>query len=143
MPASGNRKRPFGLYAITGLLLVNAILIALDESRSYVGIGVSLGVPIPSVPGIHDADIDRVVRYVAAAAYLAAAIGIWAFRRWAWAALMIVVGISLADGIVRYTREQPEYLTMLLNLLIVFYLNQRDVQLLFQGGRGDAAPTSA
>jgi uncharacterized membrane protein (DUF2068 family) len=86
------------------------------------------------VPGLEDADIDRLIRYVAAAGYFVVAVGLWTFRRWAWAALMIVVGLSLAEGIVFCLRGEPRYATMLCNVLIVFYLNQRELQHLFQSG---------
>lgn len=141
VPERHRATRPFGLYAITALLLVNAILIALDATRSYVGLGVYLGLPRPHLPGLHDADVDRFMRFLTAGAHLAAAIGLWTFRRWAWAALMIVVGIALGEGLLRYARGQPEYLNMLFNVLIVFYLNQRDVQRLFKGA--DATPRAA
>ena len=130
-------KRPFGLYAITFLLLVNAVLIALDVTRTYVSLGLDLGLA-PSGALSHS-DIDRVLRLLSAGGYLAVAIGIWTLRRWAWVALMIVVGIALGEGIIRYLRHEPRYLIMLFNVLIVFYLNQRNVQRLFRPDQPEAA----
>jgi hypothetical protein len=133
-------RRSFGLYAITALLLLNGIQIALDPARSYVALIAWLGLARVSLSGIGGAEIDRAMRLLEAAIHVAAAVGIWTFRRWAWVALMIVVGISLGDGLLRYVRGQPEYVSMLLNVLTVFYLNQRDVQCLF---RGDATAAPA
>ena len=73
-----------------------------------------------------------VIRLASAAGFFAVSIGIWTLRRWAWVALMIVVGMALGEGILRYFGREPRYLTMLLNVLIVFYLNQRSMQRLFK-----------
>ncbi|HSL72046.1 MAG TPA: hypothetical protein VK864_17490 [Longimicrobiales bacterium] len=124
-------KRPFGLYAITTLLLINATLIALDLSRSYVGLFAALGLPRWALGALSDADADRLLRILFAGGFAAVSIGIWTLRRWAWAALMILVGTSLSEGILRYMRGEPRYLIMLFNVLIVLYLNQRSVQRLF------------
>ena len=129
------RHRPFGLYAIIALLLLNAILIVLDVTRSYIGLTTELGLPPPRLPGLDDDDVNRAARYLSAGGYAAAALGLWTLRRWAWVALMIVVGLALAEGLFRYARADPRYATMALNVLIVFYLNQRDVQRLFQRDR--------
>ena len=125
-------KRPFGLYAITALLLINGTLVALDVSRSYVSVGIHLGLLRPVLAGLQAQDVDKVIRLLSAAGFFAVSIGIWTFRRWAWVALMIVVGMALGEGILRYLGREPRYLTMLLNVLIVFYLNQRNVQRLFR-----------
>lgn len=124
------RKRSFGLYAITILLVINAMLIALDVSRSYVSLGLDFGLAPPG--GLSGSVIDQVLRLLTAASYFVVAIGIWTFRRWAWAALMILVGMALGEGILRYLRDEPRYLIMLFNIMIVFYLNQRSVQRLFR-----------
>ena len=114
---------------------------ALDASRSYVRLGAEIGLPRPGMPGLEDADLDRLIRYAAAAGYFVVAVGLWTFRRWAWAALMIVVGLSLGEGIVWYLRGEPRYATMLCNVLIVFYLNQRELQRLFPSGYSTGAAT--
>lgn len=67
------------------------------------------------------------------------ALGIWLLRRWAWVATMILIGAGMAIGILRYARETPLYPTMVLNLLTVFYLNQREVQDLFTPRRAGTA----
>jgi hypothetical protein len=131
-------KRPFGLYAIVVLLLTNAALIALDVSRSYVSLGLDLGV---TLPGLDHARIDWLLRLLAAAGFVLVALGIWTLRRWAWVALMIVVGAALGEGLLRYARGEPRYLIMLFNVLIVFYLNQHSVQRVFRHGR--KTPASA
>ncbi|MGH7555239.1 MAG: hypothetical protein ACREMQ_19730 [Longimicrobiales bacterium] len=54
---------------------------------------------------------------------------------------MIVVGVALGEGIVLYARHEPRSLNMLINVLFVFYLNQREVRGLFpRSDPGHAAP---
>jgi uncharacterized membrane protein len=62
---------------------------------------------------------------------LVAVIGLWSLARWAWTLTMLTIGVSLANLLYRYFQEDPLYLNMVLNVLMVFYLNQRDVQRVF------------
>jgi hypothetical protein len=45
---------------------------------------------------------------------------------------MILTGIGLAFTIWSYFQGTPNYLPMLIDVVIVFYLNQRDVQQYFE-----------
>ncbi|MGH7471037.1 MAG: hypothetical protein ACRENP_24065 [Longimicrobiales bacterium] len=115
-------------------------MIALDVSRSYVSLGMDFGLSRPVLPALSSADIDGLLRTLSAAGFFLVAIGIWTLRRWAWIALMIVVGAGLGEGLIRYMRGEPRYLIMLFNVLIVFYLNQRSVQRHFRAGQETPAP---
>jgi hypothetical protein len=42
--------------------------------------------------------------------------------------MMLWTGLSLALDLVSYARGEPAYTTMLVSVIIVFYLNQREVQ---------------
>lgn len=144
-PAS-DRRRPFGLYAIITLILVNAVLITLDVSRSYVSLGLEFGLERPTLPGLDDVEVDRLLRLLIAGAWFIVAVGLWALRRWAWTALMIMVGIALGEGLLLYMRGEPRYVIMLFNVLTVFYINQRSVQHLFLNDpatSASAAPAAA
>jgi hypothetical protein len=61
------------------------------------------------------------------------AVGLWRLKRWAWVAVMIWTGAALAGALVLYFRGQPNYPLMIEHIIIVFYLNQRDVQQAFGG----------
>jgi hypothetical protein len=135
---SSTGRRPFGLYAIITLILVNAVLIALDVSRSYVSLGIEFGL---ALPGLDEVEVDRLLRLLIAGAWFIVAVGLWALRRWAWTALMIMVGIALGVGLLLYMRGEPRYIIMLFNVMTVFYINQRSVQLLFLNDRATSAPT--
>ena len=58
--------------------------------------------------------------------------GVWFFKRWGWVLLMIQLGISLSISIWQYFGEFPNFVMMALNVASVFYLNQREVQRLFE-----------
>jgi hypothetical protein len=57
--------------------------------------------------------------------------------RWAWMAAMALQGIGLMIALFAYALEQPNYLAMLLGVLLVFYLNQHEVQAAFRTRRGE------
>jgi hypothetical protein len=49
-------------------------------------------------------------------------------RSWAWVASMSVQGLGLAAALLAYFRGEPNYVSMALGVLLVFYLNQKEVQ---------------
>lgn len=123
------RKRPFGLYAVLVLLLLQGpSLIASGDEVRY---GLGRIVPAGQDPGAA-ADLLGISLSLIS---LVLIVGLWRFKRWAWVGTMMFVGLGLTVGIIQYLRDQPLYGTMLLNVFIVFYLNQRDVQDLFERRR--------
>lgn len=127
------QKRPFGLIAILILLLVQAILfgfwggvLLLASSEEWTLLTAEGAVP-------------SIVQIVTAVLVIFALPGLWLYKRWGWILLMIQLGISLLVGIWQYF--QPDlpvfdaiinYGRMFFNVVIVFYINQREVQQLFQ-----------
>ena len=59
---------------------------------------------------------------------LVSGVGVLRLRSWAWLMAMIVQGINLSTELFNYLRSQPVYFNMLVSVIIVLYLNQRDVQ---------------
>lgn len=138
------RRRPFGVHAVIVLLVLNALAVGLDAGRRFTMLARYADLPVLRLPGVDDEALNAVVRWVAAAAFVVVASGLWRLRRWAWVATMLLVGASLALGLVWYGHGEPRYLTMVLNVLMVFYLNQRDVQGAFERRRttrSEPAPT--
>ena len=123
------RKRPFGLYAVLVLLLLQGP--SLIASRDEVRYGLGRIVPAGQDPGT----VADLIGIPLSLISLVLIVGLWQFKRWAWAGTMIFVGFGLTVGVIQYLRDQPLYGTMLLNVFIVFYLNQRDVQELFERRR--------
>jgi hypothetical protein len=58
-------------------------------------------------------------------------VGLWRLQRWAWVATMSWAGINMAQALWAYWIGEPQYAAMVLSVVIVLYLNQRDVQLAF------------
>ena len=62
------------------------------------------------------------------------AVGLWQRRRWAWFLTMLQLGVFMLSDLYSYfTNSPPETYawSMLLNIFMVFYLNQREVQAIF------------
>ena len=60
------------------------------------------------------------------------AIGLWRLHRWAWAGVMIWTGVNLATALYQYFHGRPDYAAMAEGMVVVFYLNQRDVRQAFE-----------
>jgi hypothetical protein len=59
---------------------------------------------------------------------LLATLGLLFLKRWGWTLTMVLTGMGLFFSIYNYFQGNPNYLAMGLYLVIVFYLNQREVQ---------------
>ncbi len=66
---------------------------------------------------------------------LVSGVSILQLRSWAWLMAMIAQGINLAAELYNYNQGQAQYVSMIFSVFIVFYLNQRDVQAVFQAVR--------
>lgn len=67
---------------------------------------------------------------------VAAGIGVWRLRPWAWLVAMALEGWTLATLLLDYfSRGRSSYLSMLLGAIIVFYLNTRTVRETFDLAR--------
>ena len=53
-------------------------------------------------------------------------------KNWAWLASMTLQGIGLTFSLLAYARQEPNYPAMFLGVLLVFYLNQHEVQEAFR-----------
>jgi uncharacterized membrane protein (DUF2068 family) len=58
---------------------------------------------------------------------------LWRLQRWAWMLLMIWMGLAMAMDILGRINGDPSHLTMMINVIIVFYINQREVKKAFSG----------
>jgi hypothetical protein len=72
---------------------------------------------------------------------IVSSIGLLRMRPWAWLMAMIVQGISMILYLADYVRGSPNYVGMAFAVFVVFYLNQRDIQRIFDVARpGSADP---
>lgn len=60
------------------------------------------------------------------------AVGLWRLKRWAWVSTMIWFGFTMAGSLLAYRQGDAPYWLMVISIITVFYLNQRDVQQAFR-----------
>jgi uncharacterized membrane protein (DUF2068 family) len=124
--------RPFGLVALIGLLLLKAVLLGLGLVRDDLPDAGPLR-RIIALPGalsdaLRDTPIVGAVVLVLVALLVVAALGLWGRRRWGWVIAMVVTGLFLATDIWAFSDGRANHLWMLLNVITVLYLNQREVR---------------
>ena len=56
------------------------------------------------------------------------AIALWMLKSWAWLSSMALQGFSLFAALIGYLRGHPNYISMVLGILLVFYLNLQEIQ---------------
>ena len=120
------RKRPFGVTAIVVLQAGSILALAVDIYRMQA---------IQSIFFLPEIENPRLVLPIGLAIILVElviAFGLWHLKRFAWVLIMIQQGIGMAVYLWFYTNGEPLYLSMLLSVIIVFYLNQREVQQAFK-----------
>lgn len=83
-----------------------------------------------------------VVALVMGICCLVSSVGVLRLRSWAWLMAMIVQGINLAAELVSYLQGTVGYFNMLVSVIIVLYLNQRDVQRAFSVAQHRSDPAS-
>jgi hypothetical protein len=59
---------------------------------------------------------------------LVVAAGLLAMLRWAWPMALFVLSVQLAVGLWAYYHDHPNFVTLALSVVAIFYLNSRDVR---------------
>ena len=119
-------KHPFGIYAIIVLQLLNILANFTDVIR------VQRGLSTLALPNVQDSRILGAVNILIAIVLIFIIIGLWRYQYWAWFATMVVTGIALLLGIWQYFHGGSPYVNLLINSLVVLYLNQRDLRRIFE-----------
>lgn len=73
------------------------------------------------------------------AASLASAFGLIANKRWGWIGGIALSGLSLAFTLGAWWDGHPAYAAMAINVVAVFYLNQRDIRAWYDESPDDEA----
>ena len=128
------RKRPFGIYAIIVLLLLNISILLLPGVADVME---RIGVVVPGASAVVSDQETMILSLALATVNLITVAGLLLLKRWAWVATMVLAGISMAVGLVLYFEDRPLYITMLINVILVLYLNQREVQAIFERRRSE------
>jgi hypothetical protein len=118
---TARRKRPFGVGVIAVLMFLNAVTSVLTLYFN----------DTPSMQQLSEADYLELVGLGFALSGLAISIGLWLLQRWAWVAMMAVLGIDMAIDLYNYVYYSPAYASMVLSVIAVFYMNQHEVRLAF------------
>jgi hypothetical protein len=140
-------RRPTTITILSGLLLAKAVVSA------ALAVGWAIGeAPFMSTLGLpslladaRDSATVTTLFFALAAVLVVAAIGLFGGRRLGWLLAMVTTGVFLAADIVTFGAGAAHHVWMLLNIVTVFYLNQRDVREAFLSSAGDGhvveAPT--
>jgi hypothetical protein len=141
LPVSTQRhRRPFGVLVVAAVQIIRAALLI----GQLFGFGISVewlktSAQIPDPPsGTPEFVISRGLGIALVAATVVIAFGLLAGRRWGWVGAIILSGLALAFAIGAWWDGRPTYLSMLINVIAVFYLNQREVRATFE----EPAPAS-
>ena len=144
MSQQPSRKRPFGVMVIIILQIVGFLSLTGDV----------IGLPLSELPTLFpmgwyssDARIftlnsDNIALMIALTLglviltwQLAIIIGLWFLKRWAWFLMMAQLGLSMALCLWAYFEGVQLYAYMFLSVIMVFYLNQSEVQHAFGHNR--------
>lgn len=123
VPTTGpvRRRRPFGVGVIAVLMFVNALAAAATLYFNYE----------PSLREIQSVGYVEAASLAISLLGSAVAIGLWFLKRWAWVAVITVLGIDMALDLYGYFYATPSYISMTLSVIAVFYMNQREVRQAF------------
>lgn len=127
-------KRPFGLYAIMVLQLLSIV------SSFFDFLSVQFGMMTPTLPNVLDQRILGIINLLVAALLVFVVWGLWRLKYWAWFSTMVLTGAGLIFGLWQYWHGGTPYIDLLINTLIVFYLNQRDLRQLFEDVTSTGVP---
>lgn len=132
-------RRPFGVYVLVFILLLGVFVATLEIVRLQFGLEgfwadaeLFLRDYSGMVSMVSELFTNPTIVTIANAAiivvWLALIAGMWYLKRWAWLMVMIFSGINLTYALFRYFNDNPDYISMLVNVAVIFYLNDRSVQ---------------
>jgi uncharacterized membrane protein (DUF2068 family) len=125
-------RRPFGVWVLAILSIVNGSAVLLVSTLYVLGLASQLDTMFLSEFGVGlGAGLLSIISMGLAASTLVAAIGLLLLQRWAWIVIMLATGLGLAIDLYLYFNGSAEFWSMTLNVAVVLYLNQRDVQAVF------------
>jgi len=92
------------------------------------------------LPQVEQAGLWGWLSLAAGIAWIVAAFGLWAMQRWAWVFAMVVAGFALLEAFIWFL-EVPGtgvgFASAIMPLLIILYLNSRDIKSQFVDGYTD------
>jgi uncharacterized membrane protein (DUF2068 family) len=92
------------------------------------------------VPAFEQSGLWGWLALAAGIAWLIAAFGLWAMQRWAWLFAMVVAGFALFESFLWFLHAPGTgvgFASAIMPLLIILYLNSRDIKSQFVDGPVD------
>jgi hypothetical protein len=127
-------RRPLGVLVVAIIQFVRATLLVGQLLGVRIGVDwlrIAAQVPEPT-PDTVAYWMSRGLAIALVVATLAVGYGLLAERRWGWVGAIILSGLSLAFAIGAWWDGHATYVSMLINVVAVFYLNQRDVRAVYE-----------
>jgi hypothetical protein len=121
-------KRPFGVSVIVFMIVVYVLLMA---SAFFFPLDIKMSSFMLWLLGLEGP--FHIAYLIILLFYLVLALGLWRLQRWAWVTLMVWQGLLMVTDIWGRFNGNPSYPTMILSVIIVFYINQREVKKVFSG----------
>jgi hypothetical protein len=128
------KRRPFGLLAIIAiqvLIMLGSVIILALVALAFV---TAKSAGELAHLKLSFTAIDAMTLVFAFVVNGVCAVGLWWRKRWAWFLTMLQLGVFMISDLYSYFTDSPPETyawSMLLNVFIVFYLNQREVQAIF------------
>jgi hypothetical protein len=130
-PVTGRRRRPFALLVLVGIMLFKAVLIVLVSVSTF-ALPDSPVLRVFHVPAVAQAaegsSLVALAVFVVGLLLLLSGIGILLGRRTGWLLAMVLTGVFVLFDIIGFIEGTANYVWMALNIVTVFYLNQREVR---------------
>ena len=120
-------RRPSAVTLVAWLFLLQFLLLLMSGSFFWPGGQVELN-PF-SLSGESGTRLFLEAVFLALALLaLVVSIGLFRLKPWAWLLAMAMEGLNLTSALTAYVVGHPEYVNMLLGIIIVMSLNQREVR---------------
>jgi len=127
---SAPNKRPFGVSVIVLLIAAYILFMASVFYLSIKSQDSSISAQLVNI--LNPTQVLAILA-IELIILLAIAIGLWRLQQWAWFLLMIWVGIQMFFDLMDYFYGHEIHASMLISVIIVFYINQREVKKAFSG----------
>ena len=127
---SSPSKRPFGVSVIVLLIAAYILFMASVFYLSIKSQDSSISAQLVNI--LNPTQVLAILA-IELIILLAIAIGLWRLQQWAWFLLMIWVGIQMFFDLMDYFYGHHIHASMLISVIIVFYINQREVKKAFSG----------
>jgi len=129
-PVQGEGRRSLGVLVVAGLQFLRAALLvgqmlgfSLFTNVDWLHIAAQLPEPANGTVAFV---IARAIGISLVAASILVGVGLLAGRRWGWIGSIVISGLSLAFALGGWWDGHPVYGSMVINVIAVFYLNQRE-----------------